>query len=103
MIMLENILVILSAIVTIVVSGLLVRWQDKQKKELKNLHNEKVIRFEDLVLESKILTGKEPEERSLWYLEKRMATFNETLAVVKQSPRLRRYKSVQRKKDIAND
>lgn len=103
MIMLETILVILAAVITIFIAGLLVHKQEQHHKSIEELSIKTKESLEELVTEVAILTREEPAEYSLGYLERRMEIFTKTLDIVKKPTYIRRNKNVKRTKNPTND
>ena len=103
MLTLENIFALGAAIVTLMVAAYLVRKQNKWEEETRQI-NEKINHIlEDMTAEVSILTGGEPTEGTLNYLERRMKALNESIDNVKEPSSKRRQKNVKFKKDSSND
>lgn len=96
MIMFDTIFAMFAAIITMIISGLLVRKQRAVKEEVEEFKNENHDRLDEMISEVRAITGKEPVEHSIEYLEDRMETFSKTLIVVKSPTFKRRNKSVKR-------
>lgn len=103
MIMLETILAILAAAITIFIAGLLVRKQNEFHEVTEELNKQNNNSLEGIAAEVEVLTGKKPLDSKITYLEHRMDIFNKTLNIVKKPTYKRRNKNVKRKKDFADD
>lgn len=102
--MIETILALLAACITIYISGLLVRKQNKIQEETKELANIKKNSLEEIEEEVKLLLNEDTKERTLSYLETRMESLNKCLSIVKNPKyRDRRNNNVKRKKHFTDD
>lgn len=81
--MLETVFALLAAVVAMIISGILVKSQNKNREELKDLTNEKQERMENIAIEVETLTRKEPVECTLDYLEQRIDAFDDIIILIK--------------------
>lgn len=100
--MVETILSILAACVTIFIAGLLVRKQNKHHETTQELNTKIEHSLKEIEENVILLTNEDLTECTLSYLELRMESLNKCLSIVK-NPKFRRDKNVKHKKNLAND
>lgn len=101
--MLETILALLAACITIFIAGLLVKKQEENRESTKELDEYRQDSLANIANEVKALTGEPPEECTLAYLERRIEIFNKTIQIVQTPTYTRRNKNVKRQKNFADD
>lgn len=105
--MLETILAILSAIVTIFIASVLVKKQNNNHEMSEELTNEVSNNFETALDHFVVLTGNDPNEHTIAYLEEKVEELSVRISPIhinyKQEPHTRRSKHVKHKKNFAND
>lgn len=100
--MVETILSILAACITIYIAGLLVRKQNKCHETTEELKEQATSSLKEIEESVKLLINEEPIECTLSYLEIRMESLNKCLNLIK-SPKYRRNKNVKRQKNFTDD
>jgi len=80
--MVEIILAMIAAIITIVLAGLLVKKQERCHSMREDLERRSKEGLETVVEEAQVLIKDETVERSLDYLEKRMKELNDMLGLI---------------------